>query len=282
MKIQRILAAVDFEKQTEHVLAYAMLFARRFGASLDLLHVIDYLVTPPAYLARYIEEERKAAEAKFETVRRAIAIEGMPVTTSVIVGRLQASFETAVNKSGADLIVLGFVTHALRRSSSEKLVKSLQMPMLVVRGERAAVPGEGAAIKRILCPIDFSDISMRALAAARDLADTFGADTDVVHVLPESLEKKMRGRPERERALADILAEEKRSFDDFLARAALKTAGFMERGEPHERIVALAKKNEADLIVMGARGLGAIKGLLIGSVTDAVLKSAPCPVLVVH
>jgi len=56
----------------------------------------------------------------------------------------------------------------------------------------------------------------------------------------------------------------------------------MDQGEPHKRIVALAKEKDIDLIVMGARGLGFIKGMLIGSVTDAVLKSSPCPVLVAH
>jgi nucleotide-binding universal stress UspA family protein len=58
--------------------------------------------------------------------------------------------------------------------------------------------------------------------------------------------------------------------------------GIMDQGEPHKRIVALAKEKDIDLIVMGARGLGLIKGMLIGSVTDAVLKSSPCPVLVAH
>ncbi len=64
--------------------------------------------------------------------------------------------------------------------------------------------------------------------------------------------------------------------------AGIKETGVIEAGEPDRRIVSFAKENDIDLIVMGARGLGLIKGMLIGGVTDAVLKSSPCPVLVIH
>jgi len=62
----------------------------------------------------------------------------------------------------------------------------------------------------------------------------------------------------------------------------LAVSGTVEEGEPDRRIVSYAKEKDVDLIVIGARGLGRIEGMLIGSVTDAVLKSAPCPVLVIH
>ncbi len=62
----------------------------------------------------------------------------------------------------------------------------------------------------------------------------------------------------------------------------MKEAGIIHEGEPDKRIVSFSRENDIDLLVMGARGLGFIKGMLIGSVTDAVLKSSPCPVLVIH
>ena len=59
MDINRILAGIDFASDTEGVIAYSLLFAKTTGASLNLLHVMDFLVTPPAYVAPYIEEEKK-------------------------------------------------------------------------------------------------------------------------------------------------------------------------------------------------------------------------------
>ncbi len=283
MKVRRILTAIDFGKQTERVVAYAAFFAERFGSSLTLLHVIDYLVTPPAYLDAYIDEERKAAEVKFRTIRNELSTAGISVDTKVVVGRLQASFETAVNKTGADMLVLGFVSHALRRSSAEKLIKGLRMPMLVVRGEKpgAVTPGR-IAIRKILCPVDFSDISERALRTAMELAGTCSADLEVMYVMPELTLKKIQHRGHKDKTVTDYYEMEKDRFSKFLTASSFGKAGIMDQGEPRLRIVACAREHEIDLIVMGARGLGLIQGMIIGSVTDAVLKSAPCPVFVIH
>jgi len=54
MRIDRILAGIDFEVYTEKVLAYVAFFAQGLSASLHLLNVIAYLITPPTYLPRYM------------------------------------------------------------------------------------------------------------------------------------------------------------------------------------------------------------------------------------
>jgi nucleotide-binding universal stress UspA family protein len=245
--------------------------------------VIDYLVTPPAYLDQYIQEERRVAEEKLETMKRELSASGITVNTKVVIGRLQVSFDTAVQKSGADLLILGFVSHAVRRSSSEKLIKGLQMPMLVVRGIKSESASAGTVpIRKILCPVDFSDLSKKALRISRELSDAFSSDLQVMHVLPEFAMKKMKIPAGRGRAVKDLYEQEKMRFDGFLSVSSPDTQGVMEQGEPHKRIVALAREKDSDLIVIGARGLGFIRGMLIGSVTDAVLKSSPCPVLVIH
>jgi nucleotide-binding universal stress UspA family protein len=283
MKIEHILAGIDFEKQTGHILAYASVFAEKFRASLHLFHVIDYVVTPPAYLDQYIEEEKKAAEGKFEAIKKELSSVGIGVDAKVIVGRLQASFETAIKKTGADLLMLGFISHALRRSSSEKLIKGLQMPMLVVRGKKSEVASAGnISVRKILCPVDFSDTSKKALQVAREVANAFSSDIEVMHVLPESVIRKIRTFANRDKALQDVYEQEKNRFEDFLSASSFEKTVILDQGEPHKRIVELAQEKDIDLIVIGARGIGLIKGMLIGSVTDAVLKSSPCPVFVIH
>lgn len=283
MKIRSILAGVDFEKQTDAVLAYSGFFARRFGASVHLLHVIDYLVTPPSYLDRYVDQEKSRAEERLASLSQALSAEGIQVQARVMIGRPQAAFESAILKTGADLVVLGFVAHVLRRSTSEKLIKGLQMPMLVVRGAKAekshAMP---IALRTILCPVDFSEFSKKALTVAAQLADGFSAELKIVHVLSESVTKKVKSYGESERFLQDWYDREEKRLRDLASNIAPKSTAFMERGDPAERIVARAKEADIDLIVIGARGIGLIAGLFIGSVTDTVIKTAPCPVLVIH
>jgi nucleotide-binding universal stress UspA family protein len=164
MKIEKILAGIDLGTDTEKVLAYATFFAKDFGASLHVLHVIDFLVTPPAYLAQYLEEEKRNAEETFAGWKGKLEKAGISAVMEVVVGRLHESFEAAVRRVNAGMLVIGFQSHALRRSSSERLIKGLEMPILIVRGEKAGAARIGSVrVENILCPVDFSGISGKAL-----------------------------------------------------------------------------------------------------------------------
>lgn len=277
------MAGIDFEQDTEKVLSYASFLARQFDASLDLLYVIDYLITPPSYIAPYVEQEKNEALKKFTGVRDLLAKEGIQAKTEVMVGRLQESFETALRKIQADLLVLGFVTHALRRSSAEKLIKGLQMPMLVVRGRKADEALSGSLkVKRILCPFDFSDASEKALEIAGELQGIFSSELHIAHIIPDVINKNIENMDSYKITIHALHEHIMNNMLKVIDEKGIKGIPLVDSGIPAKRIVALSEDRDIDLIVIGARGLGFIKGMLIGSVTDAVLKSSPCPVLVVH
>ena len=284
MNIKKILAGIDFGKDTEKALSYAAFFAKEFKASLNLLYVIDYLITPPAYIAPYIEEEKKTAVQRFIGLIERLKKDGIQTETEVMTGRLQESFEVAAKKIHADLLILGFVSHTLRRSSSEKLIKGLQMPMLVVRGGKAESAATGSIkITRILCPFDFSEASAKALKAAKELQDIFSSELDVLHVIPDIIINKNIENKDSYDSIIKALHEHnmnnllKLNNDNNINATCL-----VEKGDPDKTIVSLSKERDIDLIVIGARGLGLIRGMFIGSVTDAVLKSSPCPVFIIH
>jgi len=283
MKIMKILAGIDFEKDTEKVLAYASYFANNFNASLDLLHVLDYLVTPPAYLMPYIQEEKRNIGQKFAALKKELADSGVRAEDEVIAGRLRESFEMTIKNQNMDMLVLGYMSHVLRRSSSERLIKGLRIPMLVVRGDKAESAKVGSLkVRKILCPTDFSEISGKALNAAKELAVKLSAQLEIVHVFPNYVFEEMKALKDRDGLMRELYTEAKDTLEKFLHASGLAVSGTVEEGEPDRRIVSYAKEKDVDLIVIGARGLGRIEGMLIGSVTDAVLKSAPCPVLVIH
>ena len=137
-------------------------------------------------------------------------------------------------------------------------------------------------MRKILCPVDFSETSRKALNAALELADAFSARLNVIYVSPDYLIRKMRVAEDRDKTAKALRERAENRLDDFLRGFSLKEAGRVEEGEPGSEIVSFAEREDVDLIVMGARGLGFVQGLLIGSVTDAVLKSSPCPVFVIH
>jgi nucleotide-binding universal stress UspA family protein len=142
------------------------------------------------------------------------------------------------------------------------------------------------AVNSILVPVDFSASSKHALAYAIQLADTFGASLHVIHVLDDSF------------AVAGYLEV---YVGDYMEAAARQAAGELENlltpeqksrhkaalavriGKPATEILGyLGEHREVDLVVMATAGRGRVARFMMGSVTDRVLRAAPCPVLTVH
>jgi nucleotide-binding universal stress UspA family protein len=136
-------------------------------------------------------------------------------------------------------------------------------------------------IRKILCPTDFSEFSRHALDLALALAKWYQAEVTVVHVLPR-IAADYTYLPEpvvitpvsRERAL-----EELGRFVHESRRVGVTTEVALEEGDTVRALLALAKKLPADLLVMGTHGRGGFERFVLGSVTEKVLRQAPCPVL---
>jgi nucleotide-binding universal stress UspA family protein len=141
-------------------------------------------------------------------------------------------------------------------------------------------------IRRILCPVDFSAYSTQALARACDIAAWFEAQVTVLHVCPNLFP----GGPEAPclpasaatmRALREQGKEELiRLAEPFRGRGVALSTEVCE-GDPWRAILEQAVALPADLVVMGTHGRTGFEHLLLGSVTEKVLRRATCPVLTV-
>lgn len=138
--------------------------------------------------------------------------------------------------------------------------------------------------KQILCPVDLSEPSKRAFAHAAALATWYGAQLTVLHVVPTFEPMQIRGHLGEpvyvhQVSREQVLEEMRRSLD--LETVSPKARVVAEAGDARATIVDHALSNESDLIVIGTHGRRGYKRLLLGSVTEAVLREAPCPVLTV-
>ena len=134
--------------------------------------------------------------------------------------------------------------------------------------------------KRILIPIDGSESAWKALSCASSLGENFQAALMVVHVEPyrgSAVPLAPILRPDVERGEHQLLSAAKKRLENYPYGVTLK----LELGHPAERILSLAEAWQADLIIIGRRGLSNIAGFLMGSVSNAVLQYAHIPVLVV-
>jgi nucleotide-binding universal stress UspA family protein len=141
---------------------------------------------------------------------------------------------------------------------------------------------------RILLATDGSEEAERAAQRAVDLAQRTGSELHVVHVAPiPHFLMGGGGTPGYDRRLYEQIEEESRELLRKLTWR-VKVAGgtvagsHLRMGPVDLEIVGLARKLGADLIVMGSRGHRGIRRALGGSISDAVIRHAPCPVLVVR
>jgi len=144
--------------------------------------------------------------------------------------------------------------------------------------------------KRILCAVDFSDCSMRALDFALSLAQETDARLTVLHVfdLEGAMSEHWRDRltPPSLRKELETLEGERR---ERLARALPEGVGtycdietVMTGGTPYREILRLADDKQSELIVMGVHGRHAADIWFFGSTTNNVVRQAPCPVLTIR
>ena len=141
--------------------------------------------------------------------------------------------------------------------------------------------------KRLLVPVDFSPVSLEALASARELARTTGASLHLFHSV-DDVAWRYVGYP------LDALAQVQTAVTDS-ANEQLRELAIQEQREglpvestlvvstrPASAIVAFAREHAIDLIVMGTHGRGAMLRMMLGSVAEHVVRTAPCPVMVVR
>ncbi len=130
-------------------------------------------------------------------------------------------------------------------------------------------------LRSILVPIDGSPPSLAALDHAITLALDYGARIDVLHVLPSDDPLSASARDALEAAIIRSVHDARALLDD---RIALRTTS----GIPEREIIELATDEPFDMIVIGTHGRVGRLHALLGSVADAVVRNAPCPVLTVR
>jgi nucleotide-binding universal stress UspA family protein len=135
-------------------------------------------------------------------------------------------------------------------------------------------------IRRILCPVDFSQFSAHALDHAAAIACWYEARLTVLHVVPNRPVMDLPSPPLAPEARARVARELDRFAAHLPAEMARETC-VGEAADVHRAILTRAADMPADLLVMGSHGRSGFTRVLLGSVTERVVRQAPCPTLVV-
>lgn len=142
------------------------------------------------------------------------------------------------------------------------------------------------ALKKILCAIDLSEQSESVAEYAVMLAKLADASIVAVYAAPTLTQYTGFHVPPNtiDNFVGEIVSGAEQSMKEFVARhfAGVSTRGVVVVGYAAEEILAVAEKEQVDLIVMGTRGRKGIDLILFGSVAEKVVKNAVCPVVTIR
>jgi nucleotide-binding universal stress UspA family protein len=302
IEIPRILCPIDFSEFSGRALAHAIAIAGWYDSSITLLHVWPFapaVAYPPGSGAfppppALTTDGRQTLVADLQRLADEAGATG-PVECEVVEGPAAPEILRRAAALPADLLVLG--THGrsgferlMLGSVTEKVVRRAACPVLTVPRRAAGPAADGPVrFKRIACAIDFSDCSMHALRYAMSLAQEADARLTVVHVIerpvhgppdpsgvsrpgPRSLEEYLALMEQEARArLDDVVPQEVRAY------CTVETA--VPSGTPYREILRVVEAQQADVLVVGTHGRGALDRMLFGSTTQHLVRQSPCPVL---
>ncbi|MEL6340779.1 MAG: universal stress protein [Myxococcota bacterium] len=291
--LKRLLTATDFSKASDNALAHAAFIAKESGAELHMLHVrIPFPNTSIEVLShefpgpeRFDQALERMSDKNLEALQAPLDV---PLVKKLVIeDDVSEAIAKYVQRHDIELVVVG--THARGRigrfflgSVAERTARTSPVSVLAVG------PGEEHRAKKtgynaILVPLDFSTESVRAFDRAYALAERRKARVIALHVIEPVIQPEfpMFARvpfPQSPHEAESRIRELLKAFID--ERGARRVDIVLASGRPYHQIAEVARDQSADLIVMGAHGLGLVERLLLGSVTERTLRSAPCPVLV--
>ncbi len=280
--IERILVATDFSPVSDNAVKTAAFVAKQFNAEVFLLHVMPADVEASA--TERSDMEKKLAD-RLETAAEGLRAEGIEsVETLLSTGVPFDQIDQTATQRDVNVIIigggsttdsgqfyLGTTAGRLRRRSAKAV--------WIVR------PGAASEISKILCPVDFSEASARALKNAIHLARKFRGQLTVLSVI-QSL-ASYYDEP------VDLAADPKdagakshlREFDKFLRKFDFEDVHWnkvMTRGKPQGEILKIARESAVDLLVMGSVGRTGVSRILIGGVARKVAQQMPCSIITVR
>ena len=291
-----MLLAVDGSKDARLVARNAAELSSKLGSKLHVVYVAPEY--PYVYASRGVarreeedglrQEYRRTLDGYAEYIKKA----GGDVAESHLeAGDAASEIVELAEELGVGLVVLGSRGHgrlrrALMGSVSTGVLRHAHCSVLIVRGHEDE---QEPFLGKLLVAVDGSEEANSAARAATEVARAAGSEVHVAYAMQEERYRPHLG-PEVwegwkegfERAKRSTLSWVEGEARRMKGEGAIKVEPHLLIGRPDAAIVWLAEEMGAGLVLVGSRGLGAMRRTLIGSVSDSVVRHAHCPVMVVR
>ncbi|MDT8437137.1 MAG: universal stress protein [Gemmatimonadota bacterium] len=297
LELRKILFPTDFSARSQRALSTALELTERFGAELHLLHAIVLHAEDPSDPAHHFPDPAELSSRLEEIAesRLAASLPDRPSPARVVLERRRGVSIAPVilehaDEMNADLIVMSThgrrgLEHILLGSVTEEVVRRAACPVLTVRTETPAAPAPAG--RRVLVPVDFSEPSRGALRLARELAATVEGELHLLHVFERPVQPEIGvaglwlDAPDFP-TVRDSLREALETFAREAEGPDVPVTYHVTEGRAVAGILDFAEREDTDLVVIATHGLTGMAHVLLGSVTERVVRRASCPVLTVR
>lgn len=277
--LDKILVPVTLEANRNTHLETAAVLAKTFRSQLIIIHVLPEEAKHESvnqYVSKHVENDLNA-------VLKDLQVEDGTIKRIIEYGNTFDRIISTAEDENVNLILFSnFIEQKNGKYSmdvvAEKLVRKSDKPVWIVR------EGEKAFPNNMLCTVDYSDASRRALKNAIEIARTFKKRLYILNVL-KPVENNFSPRysidlkEENER----ITQENRMFFDEFLAEFNFTDVDYevrVEKGEPETEIISFVNSMNIDLLFMGATGKAFLQRVLLGSVTEKIIRELPSSMVV--
>lgn len=286
IQLKNILFTTDFSPAAEAAAPYAAELANRYGAKLYALHVRPLVVNPASTPESWerIEEAIKLTEAEDRSkLKKEFA--GIEAQVLIKEGYFWSNLSAVIESEKIDLIVMGTrglsgAAKLLMGSTAEEVFREVACPVLTVGPGTESLPKTGQ-FTNIVFATDFTAESLAAAPYALSLAQEFQAKLTLMHVITDrKVGELVRAEELRESSLHRL-----RSLAGPETELWCKPAAVVEEGEPAEKILDVAHRKHADLVVLGVRkstGFPGAASHLPIAIAHKIVSHAGCPVLTVR
>jgi nucleotide-binding universal stress UspA family protein len=293
---KKILIPLDGSKIAEAVIPFAREIAARSGAEILFVTAVQQVgVWDAALSLQVMKRDSEIAADYLATVEKAESGEGRKVATQVLDGDAAEAVLAAADNAGADLIAISThgrsgISRWLFGSVATRILEHASVPLLVLRpkeGEDRGAPGP--VVKKILVPLDGSEVAMSILPVVEEFAKTMGASLVLYHsVAPLSAYPGFESAGAA--ALGEAVEEMQRQAREILARAAqevksrgVEATAVVSLGTTVDGVLRAADEIDVDLIAIATHGRSGLGRAVLGSVADGVVRrSADVPCLVIR
>jgi len=279
-ELKKILLATDFQPPAEDALRAAMVVAKAFRSTITPIHVIPIAPETEGFVdMRAVHRE---AANQLEHVRREITQQRLPADQSIVTsGRPFEQIVDVAERAQFNVVFIGSSDYEHEEGNrlaitTQRVIRRSTRPVWVARR------GHDGTIRRIMCAVDLSEPSARAMRNAIMLARVFKAELAVVYVVKpiDTLQTlwwgtSAGGRQKHFEHCSEL-------FEQFLSEhqdPAVPLDPTIASGDIVDTLLTEIDAWHPDLLLMGATGSTGLENIFLGSTAESVLRHLPCSVV---